>query len=310
MRVRAVLLSVLIWLSAMVSATAWSRAGHALVARTAYDRLDEAGKGNLFTVLRHHPAFRIWYEEAVAAKPADLRLFIVERAAAWPDDIRRKGADNPFRQTADPQQVHGDWHYVDHPLSFDGTPCPKTLPEATVLKGLRWAHGVLSNPRNDLQQRAIALAWLLHLVGDVHQPLHCSERFSQTLKKGDRGGNEWMVRKPAGRDVNLHWMWDSLADEVARAAPPSIGAQTDRKPPLDTRFDDWSEEGAALARRYVYVEGTVPGAPIVDEKNPPRDVSPLSPSYVDTAHRVAANRLRLAGRRLGDLLLFYWPRAR
>lgn len=309
MRVRAVWLSLLIWLSAMVSATAWSRAGHELVARIAWERLDEAGKGDLFTVLRQHPAFRVWEEEALAAKPADFRLFIVERAAAWPDDMRRKGDDNPFR-LKDATQVHGDWHYVDHPLSFDGTPCPKRLPEESVLKGLRWGHGVLSNPRNGLRQRAIALAWLLHLVGDVHQPLHCSERFSQALKKGDRGGNAWMVAKPGGREITLHWMWDSLADDVARAAQPPLDRKTDRQCPPDTRFDDWSEEGAALARRYVYDEGSVPGAPIVDEQHPPRDVSPLSPSYIERARQVAANRLALAGRRLGDLLRFYWPRSR
>lgn len=309
MRVRAVLLSVVIWLSGMLSATAWSRAGHELVARIAWNRLDETGKGNLFTVLRHHPAFVVWQEEAVAAKPSDFRLFVVERAAAWPDDIRRRGGDNPFR-LADPKQVHGDWHYVDHPVTFDGTPCPKTLPQENVLKGLRWAHGVLSTPRNDLRQRAIALAWLLHLVGDVHQPLHCSERFSHALPKGDRGGNEWMVDRPGARQCNLHALWDSLADDVARSSPhvspPSIALSS----APDTRFDDWSEEGAALAKRYVYADGKVPGSPIVDEKNPPRDVLPLSPSYVDTAYKIAASRLALAGRRLGGLLRVYWPPSR
>lgn len=313
MRTRVILLSVGIWLSGMVSATAWSRAGHELVARIAWNRLDEQGKGCLYTVLRHHPAFREWQHEAEAAAsagaamPADPRLFIVQRAAAWPDDIRRRGADNPFR-LEDPSKVHGDWHYVDHPLTFDGTRCPTTLPQDNVLKGLRWANGVLSTPTADIRERAIALAWLLHLVGDIHQPLHCAERYSQALPKGDRGGNEWQVRLPDGRELNLHWMWDSLADQVGDASTKECAVRKlDEEKGPDVRFEQWSLEGAQIARVHVYEKGAVPGAPIKDSHAPPRNVPALTQDYLDGSLDIARHRLWLAGGRLGDILCAYWP---
>jgi S1/P1 Nuclease len=46
----------------------------------------------------------------------------------------------------------------------------------------------------DPEQKAIALAWLFHLVGDIHQPLHTAQLFTVEYPKGDRGGNEICVR--------------------------------------------------------------------------------------------------------------------
>ena len=60
-------------------------------------------------------------------------------------------------------------------------------------------------------QRAIALAWLLHLVGDVHQPLHTVQLFTREYPHGDRGGNEVCVRLAPGRaPLDLHRLWDGL----------------------------------------------------------------------------------------------------
>src|SRR5207244_1603954 len=61
--------------------------------------------------------------------------------------------------------------------------------------------------------RAIALCWVLHLVGDIHQPLHACTRYSAQFPAGDQGGNELMVlRDPpyANSQMSLHHLWDSL----------------------------------------------------------------------------------------------------
>ena len=67
--------------------------------------------------------------------------------------------------------------------------------------------------RNDSgpERRAIALAWLFHLVGDIHQPLHTAQLFTVDYPQGDRGGNEICVRvTQTGQPLDLHRFWDGV----------------------------------------------------------------------------------------------------
>src|SRR5205814_8107842 len=74
---------------------------------------------------------------------------------------------------------------------------------------LQWSIEQLKNPDVSSADKAVALAWLEHLVGDIHQPLHACSRFSPAYPKGDRGGNLFMV-KYHGNITNLHLFWDEL----------------------------------------------------------------------------------------------------
>ena len=77
-----------------------------------------------------------------------------------------------------------------------------------ILTALAENESVVRN-QNDGEQRAIALAWLFHLVGDVHQPLHTAQLFTVDYPQGDRGGNEICLRvtqatiKPLGLNSTL-----------------------------------------------------------------------------------------------------------
>ena len=63
----------------------------------------------------------------------------------------------------------------------------------------------------DRERKAIALAWLFHLVGDIHQPLHTAQLFTVEYPKGDRGGNEICVRVTQARQpMDLHKFWDGV----------------------------------------------------------------------------------------------------
>jgi hypothetical protein len=64
---------------------------------------------------------------------------------------------------------------------------------------------------SDPERKAIAFAWLFHLVGDIHQPLHTVQLFTADYPKGDRGGNQICVRvTQTGQPMNLHRFWDGV----------------------------------------------------------------------------------------------------
>ena len=119
------------------------------------------------------------------------------RAATWPDIIRTAPGyrADPIDDPGATQNIgyadklqHRYWHYKDLPFSPDGTPTqPPPEPNAeTQIRALRTA---LASPTTSDDVKSYDMVWLEHLVGDVHQPLHATSRFTAALPAGDRGGN-------------------------------------------------------------------------------------------------------------------------
>jgi S1/P1 Nuclease len=72
-------------------------------------------------------------------------------------------------------------------------------------------HVSVVRDENEPERKAIAVAWLFHLVGDIHQPLHTAQLFTVEYPQGDRGGNEICVRVThAGQPMDLHRFWDGV----------------------------------------------------------------------------------------------------
>src|SRR4051794_37148479 len=67
--------------------------------------------------------------------------------------------------------------------------------------------------RTTAEDKAVALCWILHLIGDVHQPLHCATLYSPQFERGDLGGNSFGV-KINGKEYRLHTFWDNALDVV------------------------------------------------------------------------------------------------
>jgi hypothetical protein len=105
------------------------------------------------------------------------------------------------------------WHYINWPFKPDGQPASVQIREpepVNILTAMAYNESVVKNQK-DAEQRAIALAWLFHLVGDIHQPLHTAQLFTVDYPKGDRGGNEICVRATqAGQPMDLHRFWDGV----------------------------------------------------------------------------------------------------
>jgi len=292
-------------------AHAWNGFGHMAVAYVAYEHLTPSTRARVRTLLRKNPFYSSnWKHQIPAGTPtadADRMLFMI--AATWPDQIKRDdryhddgtdGGDRPPSDGTAAQNVgyadqarHKYWHFIDTPFSPDGTPLP---PVPTPNAGTQIAsfRATLAS-RDPDALKSYDLSWLLHLVGDVHQPLHCATRVSAGRPGGDYGGNG--VKLSCRGCSSLHLYWDGLLGP-GDASPEAVIAVARSLPVPDAtaaaKHDakDWIAESFQLARDKVYA--------------PPIGVGdgPYQPTtgYRNAARALARKRIALAGVRLANLL--------
>ena len=281
---------------ASVNALAWGDGGHMMVATIAQDRLNKNAKAEADRLL------------AVVISPASIsmRTATFVTAAHWADDVRPLSS---FAHT-------GDLHFIDNPFSPDGTELPADLPKPeNVVKALDQNVAILKNSQDD-QEKAQALRFIIHFVGDIHQPLHCATRVTSALPEGDRGGNEFFITGINGQGkkqkLKLHSYWDEGIGTFPRTGPhfqpPPVEEVTAAAKAVLNKFPDsdegwksgvpfgyeqWAAESSAIAENFVYkglVAGQMP-----------------SQEYVDAATATAQKRVAWAGFRLAALLNAVWP---
>jgi hypothetical protein len=195
-------------------ALAWNHTGHRMVGLIAYQNLDPAAREAVDRILRAHPYYK---DDLLQAMPEGFdrqSQWAFMTANTWPDMIRSQA--HPMNRT----QHHPEWHYIDYAFVQPGTD-PATL-TGTATGVMTWQPGTaptnavqailklradLRDPNLPDRDKAMALCWYLHLVGDIHQPLHATSRFSATWPKGDRGGND-VFFTVANEPINLHAYWD------------------------------------------------------------------------------------------------------
>lgn len=311
-------------------AAAWNSVGHLAIAKLAYDRLDDGEKLRVYQLLKAHPHFD---QFLAAGRPAGVEEaeWVVMRAAVWPDWVRPRDRDP--RGPAVTKYHRGEDHYVNVPLvdpkdadAFAGKTLvgPDTMNILAALK--QRANEVRTRNLPD-EDRAVALAWLFHLIGDVHQPLHNVAYFADNpaFRTGDLGGNKFGV-KANGRGVKLHAFWDDVlgddprytddsADRQARIHQQAIALATalrGREPTEADRarleknrsFQSWSDEGFELAKTVGYRTGDGTGLLAGVEvrfNQPVPDTAPeLGEQYLRRARETAEGQAVLAGRRLAD----------
>jgi hypothetical protein len=143
-------------------------------------------------------------------------------------------ANRTFIPFSDPndteQQACRSWHYYDTPIRASGTTPP--VPLSNALSAMSLVSQNLRSEKNPFR-RCFWLYWAGHLVGDLHQPLHCVNDFKYR-RNGDRGGNDFeidLVNSFNGRNYNLHAYWDASIEDAAKAegltdffAHPPLGA--------------------------------------------------------------------------------------
>jgi hypothetical protein len=263
-------------------ARAWGPDGHVIVGRIAELNLTDAAKAAVADLL---PDTGLSDSHAIS----DYSL------ANFADHVRR----NPSY----PQYAYlNDAHFVDITVDpqFTGDPLTFCQAEKCVISAIEDFRLVLADTSLPKARRREALVFLVHFVGDLHQPLHCATR-------GDRGGNDLSVKylgSAGHHSHDLHHVWDG---DLVHAAMPSGNAlnsaatwnqaitPADRAAWQAGTTKDWAMESYALARAVSYRRADGTWVPTAGQPD-------LDQAYVDKAKPVVVSQLKKAGVRLAQVL--------
>ena len=272
----------------------WGAGGHMMTAHIAFSRLNPKARAKAVELL------------AIEINPAEVtsksKDFV--NASHWADDLRPFAEFDSFKPL----------HFIDIPFSSDGTTLPAIDP-ANIVQALKDNVNILKTS-SDKNAQAQALRFVIHFVGDIHQPLHCTAQVSRAHPDGDAGGNLFKIKIVSAngqlKNSNLHSYWDSGIGafpptgpnfappplrSIAPAATRAMIGNPDTNPGLKLddplNFQAWAEEGMWFGENRVYVgirSGRQPGA-----------------AYNKKALQLARRRVAWGGYRLAALLNSIWP---
>lgn len=278
--------------ASQTAAFAWGDTGHMLVGYIAYSRLKPKALKRVDELVK-----LIILTRTNKQGKKFTTTYIPQTIACWMDDMRSVTT------------AFDTWHYTNLPF-FDGIPeNPSIGPKkVNAVTQIEWAIGVLKS--NDTEfNKARALAFLFHLVGDIHQPLHSTSRYTTAHPNGsgDVGGNLFLLK--GARRPNLHSYWDAggglfgfndvsrplssagwqqlanYAFDITTAYPANKVPNLNEEDPAE-----WAREGHELVEQNAYIG-------VVEKTNP--DASDEYPTKVKDIARL---RIALGGYRLGKLL--------
>jgi hypothetical protein len=267
-----------------VAAWAWGPEGHRIVGRVAQERLSTNARLEVRKLLGRESL-------------ADV--------ANWADEYRVL-----HRETV-------PWHFVNIRVQGDGshdafkakTDCEDGN---CVIEKIKEFEAMLRDKEAGRDERITALKFLVHFVGDIHQPLHCAQRQYRSLDN-DRGGNEVHVRfLDLKQPLKLHQVWDStiIVDELLGKNKPEQYAQAmaDKLKVMEGAIAEWRKlekpEEWAMESHALAVAHSYKGIPV----DQPEGVNPkLDQEYVDQAKLVVETQLEKAGVRLADIINRLFP---
>ena len=211
-------------------AQAWNESGHRIIAAAAARQMSPELQAKVAAALRAHPRYD---KDLDAYRPRKLGglsevEWLMGQAAQWPDRIRRFNNEPFYTRKGLVEKYHrGRWHYINLPAYLtkgdrslrikDPTKNIDTENPDNVLEALAFLRLQLRDPAVSLEDKGLWISWALHLIADVHQPLHTTAMFDRKRwPKGDRGGNEVKINGSGkkGKPDSLHYYWDSAISNV------------------------------------------------------------------------------------------------
>lgn len=238
-------------------ALAWGPSGHHIVAKLAEDQLDAKASSEVRQLL------------------GVLGATSLTDIANWADEMRSDPSQRELSRAT--SRLHFV-NFADARCHYDP---PKICAKGQcVVAAINRYAAVLGDRSASDRNRAEALRYLVHFVGDAHQPLHANYR-------SDRGGNNYQVRFK-GKGSNLHSIWDSKIIASRHLSWQNYAQRLERQP-IENHDDDpidWTEQSCRITRDDgVYTKGRKIGK-----------------AYLDRMRPITERQLRLAGTRLADLL--------
>jgi hypothetical protein len=315
---RQVLVAAAILLLSPASVWAWGCEGHQAVAIIAEKHLNRHAREEADKLLQSVPI-----DPVLESRCRGQGLDPIVDSAAWADDLRK------FRPET------SAWHYIDIPLDAPRGDLAEFCPASRgcVTRALAQQVDLLRNPSNPRETRADALRFVIHLVADLHQPLHCATN-------NDMGGNcvpvdffgEFPVEKNLESESyspNLHsiWDYDLVHQIIGRMTEAQWADSLDRQFRLQeenwqkagVNLEDWTWAGHKLARTVAYgklpvailAENEVPVSECRDDRHVSRRMLRLhervSQQYVDAVEPTIDEQITKAGVRLAIILNQIWP---
>ena len=291
-----------------VNALAWDDTGHKLTTKIAWQNMTPAAREKAFQLLMQAPEdsgiLNLLASDSRSFAARQEAMFVT--ASVWADLVRDDKFPNRKKN-----YHHGTWHYTDTFFRQNNGKIElvnELKPDdENGVERLFALEKVVRDTTKPASERAVALAWILHIAGDIHQPLHAVARVTDVEPKGDQGGNLFLLGLPDKdkRPDNLHWFWDSLmsrnlprvSDEGDTTYIPRLETEIVKSFPMSKfaaqmkpgKFDEWQKESFEFATREVYPASLL------------RNQAP-SAAYPTRAVQDAEERLALAGYRIADLL--------
>ncbi|MEA3051710.1 MAG: nuclease [Sphingomonadales bacterium] len=213
-------------------ASAWWEYGHYSVGRVAMLEVKPSTRAAVLRLLA----------QSKLLETPECPVRTIEEASYWPDCVKTLGERFSYAYS---------WHYqnVDICKPFDLKSACKDghCVSAQIERNAK----LLADPKVPARERLMALAFLVHFMGDLHQPLHAGD-------KSDRGGNDFKADYGA-IPSNIHAIWDGLLADRSISSPPSDAAgilsalMPEEKAQMRLgSVQDWSQESWATAREFGY----------------------------------------------------------
>lgn len=293
-------LALLLLVISNIPAWAWNDKGHMVIARLAWQELTSTERTKVYQILQRHPHFAEFHKEKKPDGYTEEEWAFL-RAATWSDWVRGGPAER--------KKYHmGPAHYINLSIVAPGygvlTPGPA---QQNIITQLAVSKLIARN--GNQEERAVHLCWVFHLVGDIHQPLHCVTYYGPHFPKGDRGGNLSRAKIPGRGSIQMHSFWDDLLGSSTSVS--SIGNTVleveklfseksdviQKELAKNKKVEDWAREGYELAKKYAYLDGKLSPAN-EDDKPKEADLPVLPDDYATNAGKVARYVVCKAGKRL------------
>ncbi len=301
-----VLIFVFINLMSASFAFAWDDTGHKVSAYIAWQQMSPAAREKAIKLLLAAPEdshLSVYYLSGSRSREArELDLFMI--ASTWSDIIRNQNFKVRYEK-----YNKGPWHYADILWKQTGGKAERLekVSDGLAITKLYDLEKNLADASLSDAEKAINLAWFLHVAGDIHNPLHNASRITEIEPEGDRGGNLFLLSpaNAAENRVNLHSYWDSI---LRRSVPrendacdsvyiaPMANQIMQKHPAAKMKerlklgdYREWNNEGFRLLNTSVYTEGIKRG------ELPAK-------KYQDRAFAAGQEQIALAGYRMGETL--------